>query len=131
MVRSSSGNQKKVAQELEQREAEGEDEEGEGNAPGHIASGQRLMIQSFLDESYLQIPEEEPEKKEGDGDAEETSTRRTVVGDAYQKKARNKMIFVLEEVRPEASVYSYQGSAVFDELLEYYAFWNVWAVSPV
>ena len=41
------------------------------------------------------------------------------------------MIFVLEEVRPEASVYSYQGSAVFDELLEYYAFLNVWAVSPV
>jgi hypothetical protein len=131
-VRSQSGNQKKVAQELEAREAEGDKgEEGDSAALGYIASGQRLMIQSFLDESYLQIPEEEPDKKEGEGEPEEVSTRRTVVGEAYQKKARNKMIFVLEEVPAADSVYSYQGSAVFDELLEYYAFLNVWAVSPV
>ena len=69
-MRSQSGNQKKVAQELEAREAEGDKgEEGDGAALGYIASGQRLMIQSFLDESYLQIPEEEPDKKEGEGGA--------------------------------------------------------------
>jgi len=41
------------------------------------------------------------------------------------------MIFIIEEVDRSESIYSYQGSCVFDELLEYYAFLNVWAVSSV
>ena len=39
------------------------------------------------------------------------------------------MIFFIEEVPPEQSLQSYQSSCIFDELLEFYAFLNVWAVA--
>lgn len=38
------------------------------------------------------------------------------------------MIFYIEEESDERSIYSYQSSCIFDELLEFYAFLNVWAV---
>jgi len=41
------------------------------------------------------------------------------------------MIFIIEEIEQEESVYSYQGSCVFDELLEYYSFINVFGVGSV
>jgi len=39
------------------------------------------------------------------------------------------MIFILEEVKFEDRIYSYQSSCIFDELLEFYSFLNVWAVN--
>jgi hypothetical protein len=41
------------------------------------------------------------------------------------------MLFYIEEVDYEKSVYSYKSGCIFDELLEFYAFLNVWAVTEV
>ena len=41
------------------------------------------------------------------------------------------MIFYIEEVGYEKSVYTYKSGQIFDELLEFYAFLNVWAVTEV
>ena len=41
------------------------------------------------------------------------------------------MKFQIEEISFEESVYSYWSSCVFDELLEFYCFLNIWAVSLV
>jgi hypothetical protein len=41
------------------------------------------------------------------------------------------MLFYVEEVDYEKSVYSYKSGCIFDELLEFYAFLNVWAVTEV
>lgn len=38
------------------------------------------------------------------------------------------MIFIIEEVSFENSLQSYQSSCIFDEMLEFYSFLNVWAV---
>lgn len=44
---------------------------------------------------------------------------------------KHKMIFFIEEVDYEKSVYTYKSGCIFDELLEFYAFLNVWAVTEV
>ena len=36
-----------------------------------------------------------------------------------------------EEIQEDEALYAYKGNCVFDELLEFYAFLNVWAVSEV
>lgn len=41
------------------------------------------------------------------------------------------MIFYIEEVPYDRTVYAYKSGCIFDELLEFYAFMNVWAVSHV
>jgi hypothetical protein len=41
------------------------------------------------------------------------------------------MVFYIEEVSPDGSNYAYKCGQIFDELLEFYAFLNVWAVVPV
>jgi hypothetical protein len=41
------------------------------------------------------------------------------------------MIFVVEEVAQEESIFSYQGSIIFDKLHEFYCFLNMWAVSKI
>ena len=41
------------------------------------------------------------------------------------------MFFHIEEVPYPRTVYAYKSGCIFDELLEFYAFLNVWAVSPV
>jgi len=41
------------------------------------------------------------------------------------------MVFFIEEVLPEGSTYAYKCGCIFDELLEFYAFLNVWAVVEV
>ena len=41
------------------------------------------------------------------------------------------MIFYIEEVSLEGSSYAYKCGCIFDELLEFYAFLNVWAVVDV
>lgn len=38
------------------------------------------------------------------------------------------MIFFIEEQEEKDAIYSYQSSCIFDELLEFYAFMNVWAI---
>jgi hypothetical protein len=38
------------------------------------------------------------------------------------------MIFFIEEQEDKDAIYSYQSSCIFDELLEFYAFMNVWAI---
>lgn len=39
------------------------------------------------------------------------------------------MIFQIEEVDQEQTLYTYKSGCIFDELLEFYAFLNVWGVS--
>ena len=41
------------------------------------------------------------------------------------------MLFYIEELDYEKSVYTYKSGCIFDELLEFYAFLNVWAVTEV
>ena len=41
------------------------------------------------------------------------------------------MVFFIEEVPPEGSSYAYKCGCIFDELLEFYAFLNVWAIVTV
>lgn len=41
------------------------------------------------------------------------------------------MFFYIEEVEYEKSIYTYKSGCIFDELLEFYAFLNVWAVTEV
>ena len=40
-------------------------------------------------------------------------------------------MFYIEEIQEEEALYAYKGNCGFDELLEFYAFLNVWAVSEV
>ena len=41
------------------------------------------------------------------------------------------MLFRIEEVSEEEALYTYKSGCIFDELLEFYAFLNVWGVSVV
>lgn len=41
------------------------------------------------------------------------------------------MVFYIEEVPYDRTVYTYKSGCIFDELLEFYAFLNVWAVIKV
>lgn len=41
------------------------------------------------------------------------------------------MMFYIEEVQEAEAIYGYKGNCIFDELLEFYAFLNIWAVSLV
>jgi hypothetical protein len=54
-----------------------------------------------------------------------------VTGGNFMKKERNTMYFIIEEIASEQSIYTYQGSCVFDEFLEFYAFLNVFGISAV
>ena len=54
-----------------------------------------------------------------------------IINHHFQKTEKRRMIFYIEEVQFEEAIYSYQSSCIFDELLEFYAFLNVWAVSYV
>lgn len=54
-----------------------------------------------------------------------------IINGPFIKKQKNRMIFELEEIELERSIYSYQGSAIFDEFLEFFAFLNVWSVNEV
>ena len=51
-----------------------------------------------------------------------------LINHEYQKKDKLRMIFNIEEVRHEDSIQSYESNCIFDEMLEFYAFMNVWAV---
>lgn len=109
----------------------------------YVSNGQNIILQSFLVEQYLRVEgvEEAPAvllDSEGHSVSEDTQgetktevKQLKVIASEYLKKSRNKMIFVIEEIEDEQSRYSYQGSLIFDKLLEFYAFLNVWAVSPV
>jgi len=58
------------------------------------------------------------------------SQLRIASGD-FQKQEKNKMIFYIEEVETQDSIYSYQCACMFDELLEFYCFLNQYGVSKV
>jgi hypothetical protein len=127
------------------------DEDGDGVIDNYmyLESKQRVMVMSYLAESkekrkYLQLLEETviEEKKifehkpkhvddafQTDDRAKESQYR--IINHHYQKTDKQRMIFFLEEVQFEEAIYSYQSSCIFDELLEFYAFLNVWAVSYV
>jgi len=51
-----------------------------------------------------------------------------LINHEFQKREKQMMIFTIEEVSYEQSIQSYQSSCIFDELLEFYAYLNVWAV---
>ena len=54
----------------------------------------------------------------------------SLVNHKFQKVDKQKMIFFIEEVPFENSTQSYQSSCIFNEILEFYSFLNLWAVSP-
>ena len=59
------------------------------------------------------------------------STQLKVINHTYCADMKQKMMFYIEEIQEEEALYAYKGNCVFDELLEFYAFLNVWAVSEV
>ena len=41
------------------------------------------------------------------------------------------MLFIIEEIKPEDAIYSYQSNCIFDELLEFFSFINIWGVKKI
>ena len=83
------------------------------------------MIQSFLNDNYLQLCEDENQRD----DFEYSENQLQIKAQSFQKKKKNGMIFIIEEIQSTESIYTYQGSCVFDELLEFYSFLNIYGVS--
>jgi len=114
------------------------DLDGDGviDNPSHISSGAHIMIQSFLREGYVQMFDEDLEQE-----ADETCSQHEgedmnshpvkLIGGEFQKKKKTLMLFCIEEISKKEAIQSYNGSWVFDELLEFYTFLNVWAVNLV
>lgn len=99
-----------------------------------INGNSRLLIQSFLSEKFLQMMSDDIEQDlEAGGELDQVDevSQRVIVSHDYQKKKKNNMLFQIEIVKQRESIYSYQSSSIFDELLEFYAFMNLWAVSPM
>jgi hypothetical protein len=78
----------------------------------YISTGKSIILQSFLVEQYLQVEsEEDPEgalqeseasgSVDSFGEARQRAKKRKVIASEYLKKARNQMIFVIEEIEPE------------------------------
>ena len=97
------------------------------------------MIQSFLNDQFLQIYDNIDTQDVAQFENEkfnhpflhnevQSETQLSVINHRFQDKNKHKMIFYIEEESDERSIYSYQSSCIFDELLEFYAFLNVWAV---
>lgn len=59
------------------------------------------------------------------------SSQLKVINHTYCSEMKQKMMFHIEEIQEEEALYAYKGNCIFDELLEFYAFLNVWAVSEV
>lgn len=110
----------------------------------HLHSGQRLIIQSFVDGNYLQLQDSVQEaslsrfsyrpKHINDSfknNYDKRDSQLKLINHSYQAKDRVKMVFYIEEVSKEDAINSYNSTGVFDELLEFYSFLNVWAVSAV
>lgn len=109
-----------------------------------LKGGQRVMIQSFPEKKYLQLFEnlERPEQLQFKQSVRHidhlfvdmdsmASTQLKVINHTYCADVKEKMMFYIEEIQEEEALYAYKGNCVFDELLEFYAFLNVWAVSEV
>lgn len=109
-----------------------------------MRSSQRVMIQSWRTEDFLQIVEETQSKEEKafsnvvthindqfvDPEQQKDSQVR-LINHKFQKIEKFRMMFEVEEVELEKARQAYQSSYVFDEMLEYYAFLNCWAVAPI
>lgn len=54
-----------------------------------------------------------------------------IINHDYADQNKKKMTFIIEEESFAHSVYAYKSSRIFDEMLEYYAFLNTWAVTEV
>ena len=119
---------------------EKEKEEGGGESIFNlIESNQRVMIQSFLNDQFLQIYDEIDTQDVAQfenvsfnhpflNNEANSESHLSVINHRFQDKNKEKMIFYIEEESDERSIYSYQSSCIFDELLEFYAFMNVWAI---
>lgn len=117
---------------------------GPGAGQGQVRSHQRVMIQSWRTENYLQIVEETQSKEEKafenvvthindqfvDPEQQKDSQVR-LINHKFQKIEKFRMMFEVEEVDLEKARQAYQSSYIFDEMLEYYAFLNCWAVAPI
>ena len=109
-----------------------------------LKSGQRVMIQTYLEKKYLQLYEnlEAPEQNQFrlqrrhidnlyvDTDSMAKSQLK-IINHTYCAEMKQKMFFFLEEIPEEEAIYAYKGNCVFDELLEFYAYLNCWAVKEV
>jgi hypothetical protein len=114
------------------------------SSQGQVRSSQRVMIQSWKSEDYLQIVEETQSKEEKafknvvthindqfvDPEQQKDSQVR-LINHKFQKIEKFRMMFEVEEVDLEKARQAYQSSYIFDEMLEYYAFLNCWAAAPI
>lgn len=102
------------------------------------------MIMSYMEQRYLQLYEDLEAQDLAQfehwvnhvndpflGRNDSASSQLRIINHSYQNKAKQKMFFYIEEVPQPRTVYAYKAGCIFDELLEFYAFLNVWAVSPV
>ena len=64
-------------------------------------------------------------------DEEDDSNEKKDYNQEFQKKEKNKMLFVVQQVEYSRSLYSYNGSTAFEELLEFYCYLNALAVNNV
>ena len=95
----------------------------------NIETGQQIMIQSFISDKYLQLCEEIPDGQCSEqGQFQYSENQQQILAGGFTKKNKNGMIFIIEEVHHDESIYTYQGSCVFDEMLEFYSFLNIFAV---
>lgn len=121
ILRSSMGNRKNMKTTLQN--------ECEESSKKQIISGQQIIVQSFLQENYLQLYDDDAESACTHDD--DSPNHFQIINHTFQKKMKNKMMFVIDKVEFEDSIYSYQSSDIFDELVELYCFLNVWAVALV
>lgn len=102
------------------------------------------MIQSYLEHKYLQLYEdvEDAEKTQFNQKIshiddvfldldKQKDTQLKIINHTFSGQLKQKMLFFLEEIPEGEAKYAYQGNCIYDELLEFYAFLNVWAVKEV
>mmetsp|Transcript_30174 Transcript_30174/g.46106 ORF Transcript_30174/g.46106 Transcript_30174/m.46106 type:complete len:580 (-) Transcript_30174:7543-9282(-) len=122
------------------------DEDGDGKIDESklLHNSQRIMIQSYIEDNYLQLYEDVDSQDMVQfnnkmahisdpflGEEKSKGSQFRVINHEYQSKQKQRMLFYIEEVKPEDSIYSYQANCIFDELLEFFSFINIWGVKPI
>jgi hypothetical protein len=121
----------------------GESPEGHDSRDAHLRNNQKIMIQSYLEDKFLQIFDDVEEEELTQFEhkvnhvneqfmnyEESKESHMRIINHKFQKIEKQKMMFQIEEVPFEQSIQAYQSSQIFDEMLEYYAFLNCWGVAP-
>ena len=79
--------------------------EVEDSSKKHIFTGQQIIIQSFLQEHYLQLYDDDDNSNCTHDD--ESPNHFQIINHSFQKKMKNKMLFIIDKVEFEDSIYSY------------------------